>query len=344
MNAQIDHADLPPILVNASRFRAAHQADWERLDRLVTLVEKRSVRALSDDDLLALPLLYRTALSSLSSARATSLDRGLVGYLEQLCTRSYFQLYGVTDSPGKQITRFFLQTWPKAVQSLWRETLVAFVLTAAAVLVGYLLVHANPTAFYGIMSEAMAAGRDPTASAASLRATLHGAGPGKHDSALTTFATFLFTHNAQIAIFAFALGLAFAVPTVLLILYNGLTLGAILAVFVDKGVGGPFVGWLFIHGTTELFAIMLSGAAGMRIGIGMAFPGRQSRSDAAVDAGRTGATVMVGAVLMLGVAGLLEGIGRQTVDGDGMRFLIGGAMLVGWLLYFYLPRRHDGTR
>ena len=61
-----------PAMVNASRFRAAHDADWQRLEALVTRIEKRSIKALSDDDLLALPVLYRTALSSLSIARETS--------------------------------------------------------------------------------------------------------------------------------------------------------------------------------------------------------------------------------------------------------------------------------
>ena len=105
-----------PALVNASRFRAAHDADWQRLEALVTRIEKRSIRALSDDDLLALPVLYRTALSSLSVARETSLDRALTDYLEQLCTRAYFQLYGVQTSAWTQLKRFFVHGWPAAVQ------------------------------------------------------------------------------------------------------------------------------------------------------------------------------------------------------------------------------------
>ncbi len=82
-------------VVNATRFRAAHEADWERLEELVGRLEKRSIQSLGDDDLLALPVLYRTTLSSLSVARDTSLDRALISYLEQLCTRAYFQIYGV---------------------------------------------------------------------------------------------------------------------------------------------------------------------------------------------------------------------------------------------------------
>ncbi len=329
-----------PILVNASRFRAAHAADWARLERLVTRIEQRSIRALDDEDLLALPLLYRAALSSLSVARETSLDRSLIVYLEQLCTRAYFQLYGVPTSALGQLGRFFARSWPAAVQSLWRETLVSFLLTVAAAVAGYLLVRGNASWFFGIVGDGMAQGRDPSASAETLKATLYGNG---QEDLLATFAAFLFTHNAQIAIFSFALGFAFAVPTALLIVYNGLSLGAFMAVFAPKGLGWQFAGWLTIHGTTELFAIVISGAAGFRIGTAIAFPGRLSRGDAAVQAGKTGATAMAGTVVMLAVAGLLEGIGRQTITGDLTRYAIGLTMLAGWLLYFYLPRGRRGA-
>ncbi len=324
-----------PALVNASRFRAAHEADWERLDRLVTRMEKRSIRALSDDDLLALPLLYRTTLSSLAVARDTSLDRGLLVYLERLSTRAYFQIYGVQTSVWRQLGHFFARGWPEAVQSLWRETLICALLTLASAVVAYLLVRGDPAWFYGIIPEGLAGGRDPTASAESLRRTLY----DRHDDMLATFAAYLFTHNSQIAIFAFALGFAFAIPTILLILYNGLMLGAFFAVFAAKGLAFNLAGWLAIHGTTELFAIAIAGAAGLRIGTAIAFPGRDSRTESAVRAGRSAALAMAGTVIMLAVAGLLEGIGRQTIVDDTSRYLIGAAMLAGWLAYFYMPRR-----
>jgi uncharacterized membrane protein SpoIIM required for sporulation len=326
-----------PALVNATRFRAAHEADWERLDRLVTRIEKRSIRSLSDEDILALPLLYRTTLSSLAVARDTSLDRSLIVYLEQLSTRTYFQIYGVQTSAWSQLGRFFARGWPLAVQSLWRETLVCVLLTAASAVVAFLLVRGDPGWFFGIIPEGLADGRDPSASAEALRATLY----DRHNDMLATFATYLFTHNSQIAIFSFALGFAFAVPTVLLILYNGLMLGAFFAVFAAKGLAFNLCGWLRSHGTTEIFAINIAGAAGLRIGMAIAFPGRDTRTESAVRAGRSAALAMAGTVLMLAVAGLLEGIGRQTVVDDTARYLIGSAMLAGWLTYFYLPRRED---
>ena len=325
------------VVVNASRFRAAHEADWERLDRLVTRMEKRSIRALADDDILALPLLYRTTLSSLAVARDTSLDRGLISYLEQLSTRAYFQIYGVQTSVWRQLGHFFARGWPEAVQGLWRETLVCVLLMLASAVVAFMLVRGDPSWFFGIIPESLAGGRDPSAGAEALRRTLY----DSQESMLATFATYLFTHNSQIAIFAFALGFAFAVPTILLILYNGLMLGAFFAIFAAKGLAFNFGGWLAIHGTTELFAISIAGAAGIRIGTAIAFPGRDTRTDSAVRAGRSAALAMAGTVVMLAVAGLLEGIGRQTVNDDASRYMIGAAMLAGWLAYFYMPRRRS---
>jgi len=330
--------DVP--LVNATRFRQAHEADWEQLDRIVTRIEKRSIRSLSDDDLLALPALYRTTLSSLSVARDTSLDRALITYLERLCTRAYFQIYGVKTPAWRQLAGFFVRGWPAAVRSLWRETLFCVALTFGAALLAYLLIRTDPTWFYSVIPQGLADGRDPTASATALRSTLY----DSRQDWLGVFATFLFTHNSQIAIFAFALGFAFGIPTVLLILYNGLTLGAFFAIFAAKGLGPNVAGWLMIHGTTEIFAICISGAAGIRIGLAIAFPGRASRMDSAVEAGRTSATAMAGAVIMLAVAGLLEGVGRQTILSDSLRMLIGSAVLIVWLSYFYvLPlKRYEG--
>jgi len=319
-------------MVNATRFRAAHSADWARLEQLVTLMEKKSIRRLSDDDLLALPALYRTTLSSLSVARDTSLDRALITYLEQLCTRAYFQIYGVQTPAARQFTRFFAKAWPEAVRSLWRETLICIVLTFGAAIVAYMLVRTDPSWFYSIIPEGLASGRDPSASAEFLRSTIY----DKEEDWLLPFATFLFTHNSEVAIFSFALGFAFAVPTVLLILYNGLMMGAFAAVFASKGLGLNLAAWLMIHGTTEIFAICIAGAAGMRIGMAVAFPGRLSRMEAAVIAGRLAATAMIGVILMLAAAGVLEGIGRQTILDDGLRALIGTAMFASWLAYFYV--------
>ncbi len=326
----------PALPADTRRFRAAREADWRRLEEIVARAERRSVRALEDEELLALPILYRGALSSLSVARETSLDLELVTYLEGLCTRAYFFVYGVRSSPGKRLGAFFARDWPGAVRSLWKETLVALLLTLVGALSGYLLVSGNPGWYDSFVPPDLASGRDFSASTASLRDTLY------HDQGaqgLGFFATYLFTHNSQVSVLCFALGFAFGVPTALLLVHNGTMLGAILALFASRGLGPEMGGWLIIHGSTEFFAIILAGAAGLRIGWAVIFPGEETRLASATRAGRSAALVMGGVVVMLLVAGLLEGIGRQLIVNDLMRYGVGLTMLALWLVYFYLPRR-----
>jgi uncharacterized membrane protein SpoIIM required for sporulation len=296
------------------------------------------VRSLEDEDLLALPILYRGALSSLSVARETSLDLELVTYLEGLCARAYFFVYGVRTSAGSRIGAFFARDWPLAIQGLWRETLVSLAITMIGTLAGYLLVINDPAWLTSFVSADMVGGGDAGASTEALRSQLYNT-PGA--DGLSFFATFLFTHNSQIAIMAFALGFAFGVPTLMLLIQNGAMLGAILALYISHGLGLELGGWLIIHGSTEIFAIVLAGAAGFRIGWAVIFPGEETRMDAATRAGRISALAMAGVVAMLACAGLLEGVGRQIIIDDMVRYAIGITMLVLWLAYFYLPRRAD---
>ncbi|MEL6257924.1 MAG: stage II sporulation protein M, partial [Pseudomonadota bacterium] len=158
------------------------------------------------------------------------------------------------------------------------------------------------------------------------------------EAMLGSFAAQLFSNNAQIAIFAFALGVAFGAPTALLLLYNGVLLGAIYAVFWEKGLAYEFTGWLLIHGVTELAAIVLAGAAGFLVGGAVAFPGQQTRLDSARRRGRQAALIAAGCVIMLFVAALLEGFGRQMINSDAVRYAIAGVSLLFWTLYFYRPR------
>ncbi len=327
-------ADVEAASLRSDRFRLEREGDWRRLEAIVEALEKNRLRRISDDDLLALPVLYRQAASSLAVARETSLDAAALAYLESLVRRAWFQVYGPRTSLGTWLRRFLTGGWSAAVRALWLEVCIALAVMIAGTAVGWLLVARDPDWYYALTGE-MAQGRTPGAGREALAETLKGAESGE---GLTLFAAYLFSNNSGVAIMAFALGFAFGIPTVLLLIYNMAGLGAMLWVFADAGLGWQFAAWLSIHGTTEFAAILLGGAAGIHIGRRMAFPGERSVLTAASDAGRLTAQVMVGAVLMLVVAGLLEGYGRQLIVDPAARAGVGGGMLVFWLAYFQLGR------
>ncbi|MFM6854046.1 MAG: stage II sporulation protein M [Sphingopyxis sp.] len=330
------------ITYSTAAFRREREADWLEFETLLHRLERGSLSRLSDDDLLALPRCYRTTLSSLSIARATSLDAARTEYLEALAMRGYFLLYGVRESRARRMVEFFRAGWPQAVAALWRETIIIAVALVLGVAISWSLVASDASWYHSFVPADAAQGRVPGASAATLRETIFGAPTG--DSAMHVFAVYLFTHNSQVGILAYALGFAFGVPSLLLIFYQGLMMGPMLAVFSAAGLGVDFAGWLAIHGTTELFACVLAGAAGLRIGTAVAFPGPRDRLGAAADAGKASGAAMVGVIIMLLVAGLLEGFARQLVQDTVVRFSVGGAMLLFWLAYFYTPRRKMGGR
>ncbi|KQM97547.1 stage II sporulation protein M [Sphingomonas sp. Leaf25] len=319
------------VMFAARHFRAEREGDWARLEELLDRVEKQSPRRLSDADLIDLPRLYRATLSALSVARATSLDASLVAYLEALSTRAYFILYGAREPWGRQVVDFFARDWPRSVRAIRWEVLLATALLLLSAVAGYHLVRGDPAWFGAMIPGELAQGRDMGASAASLRESLYGEPKG---GGLEVFATTLFTHNSQVAILGFALGFAFGIPTMILLVQNGATGGALFAAFVPHGLGWGLFAWLMIHGTTELAAIALASAAGIHIGRAVAFPGEASRMAAAAQAGRRAAIVMIGVILMLLIAGLLEGFARQLVRDDTARLAIGAAMLMLWTLYF----------
>ena len=329
------------LTLKSHQFRLEREADWKRLETLISKVESGSTRSLSDEEMIALPGLYRAALSSLSVARSTSLDQGVITYLESLSARGYFTLYGTRTSVGERLGQFFRKDWPMAVKSLWKETWVSLAVSVMAALIGYLLVSNNMEWYYTFMPDSMAGGRTPGADTEYLRDGLY---DGDGADGLSAFATMLFQHNSRVAIFAFALGFALCIPTAVLMAYNGLILGAFYALYLDRDLGFELTGWLMIHGTTELFAIILAGAAGFKIGWALAFPGERARLDAASDAGKTAATVLAGVIVMLFIAGLIEGFLRQLITADWLRYTIAISMLSMWCLYFYGPRNYEGDK
>jgi len=326
--------------LRSDRFRQDREADWERLDSIVTRMERGRLRTMPDEDLLALPGLYRTVASSLAVARETSLDAATLAYLEALVKRAWFVVYGPRSSLADWLRGFLAGGWSAAVRAMWLEIVIALVIMIAGTVVGWQLVAQDTSWYYQLVPGQFADERVPGASAEVLRGTLFG---NTDQDGLSAFAAYLFSNNSRVAILAFALGFAFGVPPILLLIQNTATLGAMLWLYNGAGLTLDFVAWLSIHGTTELFAILLAGAAGLHVGRAMAFPGQKPVMQSVAEAGRRAATVMAGVIFMLIAAALLEGFGRQLVDNTPVRLGIGGFMLAFWCLYLFGFRARDGS-
>jgi uncharacterized membrane protein SpoIIM required for sporulation len=325
----------PPLRLKSQKFREARQGDWRALNSALDRADRQGLGGFSVEEILNLPLLYRSAMSSLSMAQSISLDRNMVTYLQALCARAYVTVYGPQTRIKDVLSGFFVRDWPRGVRRLWPEISVSIVVFLVGIIAGW-MVCAHDSSWYANFVGGMSEGRTPSASAEALRKTL---GHSPKDAMLSPFAVFLMTHNTGVAISAFAFGIVFGIPTFALTLYTGLQMGAMLWLFSSKGLGIDFAAWLSIHGTTEISAFIIAGACGFHIARRMMFPGDLPRRAALAEAGRLTGTAMIGVALMLTVAGCLEGIGRQTITEPVFRFAIGGVMLTLWLLFYILVGR-----
>ncbi len=321
-------------------FRREREDSWRDLERLIARAERSGLDHLFAKDLARLPSLHRSALSSLSVARAISLDRNVTEYLEGLTARSYFVVYATRRRLLTSLLEFAGARFPQAVRDMRWQLAASAGLLLLGLLVGFLLTTADPDRYYSLVSADMAQGRTPAASTEDLRAGLFDE-EATVSSVLTSFASFLFTHNAQVSMLCVALGFACGIPVLLLLVYNGLLLGAMSGLYHGRGLGVEWWSWVLPHGVTEILALVLCGACGLVIGQSIVFPGQYTRLDNLTLRGREAAVVVFGALAMLFVAALLEGFFRQLVHALPVRYTVVGVTSLGWLAYFVFAGRKD---
>jgi uncharacterized membrane protein SpoIIM required for sporulation len=329
------------IALKSSQFRREREATWRELEALLARADRGSLARLTPEEIAALPILYRAAVSSLSVARAISLDRNLLDYLEALVARAYVVVYANRRRPEEVLLDFVRVRFPCLVRRFAGELAVATLLLAVGVTAGFLLTRADPGRYPSFVPEERAQGRTFSSATEDLRGVLYHE-PDAAD-ALEAFASALFVNNARVALLSVGLGFVAGLPVVFLLLREGLALGAMGALYHERGLGVDFALWVAPHGITELLAIGLCAAVGLAVARALFFPGDSERLSHVASVGREAALLACGAVLMLFGAGMIEGLFRQLVTSPAVRALVALATLAGWVAYLGLAGRRGGT-
>jgi uncharacterized membrane protein SpoIIM required for sporulation len=117
---------------------------------------------------------------------------------------------------------------------------------------------------------------------------------------------FYIRNNMTVALQCFASGLAAGIGSLFFLGFNGAFGGAIGGYLTERGLGETFYSFLVTHAAFELTAIVLSGAAGLRIGHAWVAPGRRTRVQALVHAAREVVVIIYGVLALLFVAAIVE--------------------------------------
>lgn len=141
---------------------------------------------------------------------------------------------------------------------------------------------------------------------------------------------YIAVNNIWVSFVAFALGIIFAVGTVYVLIRNGVMLGSFQYYFFSKGLGWDSVLVIWIHGTLEISAIVIAGAAGLVLGNSFLFPKTYSRMVALKQGAKDGLKMIIGLIPVFITAAFLEGfVTRHT----GMPLWLSCSILAGSLLF-----------
>ncbi|MET8796257.1 stage II sporulation protein M [Nocardia sp. NPDC004568] len=306
--------------MDVDAYSARNRHLWTRLDMLS---RKRSLTGAETDELVQL---YRRTSQQLARLQTHSPEPELVAGLSAVIARARGRIVGSAPNTRTEIIRFVTHGFPAAVYRAlgwWLAVAVTFLGVAA----GFAAWIANdPSARKTLGLHSDTGALTAPGGAFETYYTEH-----SNDA----FAALVWTNNAWVSALALFLGVLI-VPVLYLLFMNALNIGITAGLMAEAGRLESFFGFLLPHGMLELTAIFIAGGAGLKLGWTLIDPGRLSRGEAVAQQGRVTATIALGLVPTLLVAGLLEGFVTPSALPTPARIAIGLAADAAFLAYIFI--------
>jgi uncharacterized membrane protein SpoIIM required for sporulation len=307
------------------RFIKERKTVWQRLEELLQLLDRMTLRRLHREEVRELGRIYRRTASDLAIARAESRDPRLINYLNSLVIRAHGRIYRADAQGGRRIANFIGRDFPRTFRRTWRYTATAFGIFLLFGLIAFFGTRHDPD-----FSEF--AGISPSFREVVINNRTHWW--ERLNDANQIGSSQIFTNNIRVTFYAFALGAILGLGTLYVLAFNGAMFGAIIALTYRAGFGNDLMSFVVGHGVIELSCIFIAGGAGFLIGTALLMPGDLSRGDALKSRGLEAVRLIVGCVPLLVVAGIIEGFISPAPISPVIKIGIG--VITGVALYSYL--------
>lgn len=303
--------------VDVDAFVLAHRSTWDRLEWLIK--HRRELTGAEIDELVDL---YQRVSTHLSIVRSASSDAALIGRLSALVARGRAAVTGAHAPLTGEFARFWTVSFPVVAYRAWRWWLATAVLFFAVVVVIAVWVAGSPE----------------------VQSTL--GTPGELDQLVNhdfasyyrehpagSFALQVWVNNSWVAVKCIGFAVLLGLPIPFVLFENAANLGVAAGLMFQAGKADIFFGLLTPHGLLELTAVLLAGAAGMRLGWSVISPGDRPRGQVLAEQGRAVVAVAVGLVAVLLVSGLIEALVTPSPLPTFVRIGIGISAEAGFLAY-----------
>lgn len=292
------------MILDLQLFLGRERPYWDELGKILESLENEPFPRLGIDEARRLHYLYQRAASDLVEIRGFAMENETREFLERLVSRAYGELSDTRRSHGLfRPLRWFAGSFPRSFRKHSRAFLLALALTVAGGLFGAFALFLDPGSKESLMPFPQLL-EDPARRIA--REEAEGRSPALKEGR-STFSSFLLRNNVNVAINTMALGLTWGIGTAVLLLYNGIILGAVCADYVCAGKWLFLAGWLLPHGVVEIPAILIAGQCGFVLASVLIGRGRRERLLGRLRAALPDlANLIGGVVVLLAWAALVE--------------------------------------
>jgi uncharacterized membrane protein SpoIIM required for sporulation len=264
---------------------------WEQFEVLLT--KKRN----TNPDLLA--DLFIQLTDDLSYARTNYPQSKTTHYLNSLALQAHQEIYKNKKEKSNRIFNFWKYELPMLFKKSHKQLLYSFLIFIIAMLIGIISAAYDDDFVRLILGDSY------------VNQTLENIDKGDPMGVFKSMSqgamfSFITVNNIKVSFLCFAFGILFSVGTGYLLFTNGVMLGAFQYFFYAKGLLLKSILVIWIHGTLEISAIVIAGAAGLTMGNSILFPGTYSRKQSFYMGATQGIKIIVGLIPVFILAGFLE--------------------------------------
>lgn len=250
-------------------------------------------------------------------------------YLNNLASAIHQNIYRNKRERWSRIITFWTQEMPLIMWDARKELRLSFVIFLISALIGVLSQWLDPDFSRLVMGNRYVE--------MTLNNIENGTPMAVYDGGSEGLMFFMITkNNIGVAFMAFVSGLLTSFGTGLILLQNGVMLGAFQTFFAQHGLLWESALAIWLHGTIEISAIIVAGAAGLAMGNGWLFPGTYSRLYSFRRGAKRGLKIVIGTVPLFCVAGFIEGFLTRHTEWPDMSRLTIILLSAAFIIYYYI--------
>lgn len=304
-------------------------ARWVETERLLDRIENRANRKTGPGDVLRLGELYTELISDLNKLTVSIDDPTARDRVNRLALRAYGTIYQKKSMTLHDLIRFFLIGFPGLVRRRIHFVIASALLFITAGLVGYICIHEKSRLIDLVVTPV----EQQRLKSLALSARPNQPHPLAREANFGLSSTIM-VNNIRVSILAFATGIFLGIGTIIILISNGLSLGAMAALYTDAGFAKYFWSLILPHGGLELVCIFIGGAAGLIVGYSLINPGSCYRKDWVVKEGHDAIKLVIGTIPLLMLAALIEAYLTPAFISPDSKLVLAAIfflMLMAWL-------------